>query len=83
MGENFTHFLVCNLRFLEGSDEACNFVIAVALGTSSVECAGGLVIRFHNSLWAGDFEMLNPCVFPCGSCGGEFFLIFTLACWLQ
>lgn len=73
MGESFTHFLVCDLRFLESSDKACNFVKVVALGTSSVERAGGAVIRFHNGLWSGDFGTLNPCLFLWGSCGSEIF----------
>ena len=75
MGESFTHFLVCSLGFLEGLDEACNFVKVVALGTSSVECTGEAVIRFHNGLWTGDFWRLNPCVFPCRSCGGEIIIL--------
>ena len=73
MGESFTHLVVCNFGFLESSDETCNFVKFFAVGTSSVDRASGTIIRFHNGLWSGDFGTLNPCLFPCGSGGGEIF----------
>ena len=75
MGESFTHFLVCDLGFLEGSNESCGFIKAVVLETSGVRSASGLVIRFYNSLRAGDFGTLYSCIFPCRSCGGEIFIL--------
>ena len=59
--------------FLESLDETCNFIKVAVLGTGSFERASGVVIRFHNGLWPGDFGILNPFVFLWGSCGTEIF----------
>ena len=78
------HFLVCVLGFLEGSDESCDFAKAVVLGTSSVERAGGLVIRFHNSFWAGDLGRCNHTLFLAGAVAVNFYFgKSTHFCWLQ
>ena len=54
------HFLVGSFGFLEGPDEACNFVKVFSVGTGGIKCASRAIIRFHNSLWLSEFRTLDP-----------------------
>ena len=73
-GRNLHKFSYLQSLILGGLGSGA-YVEAVALGTSSVERASGLVMRFFNGLCAGDFGTLYPCSFSLRSWGGEIFIL--------
>ena len=59
------HFLVGSFGFLEGPDEACNFVKVFSVGTGGIKCASGVFIGFPEPSLVGrawEFESMCSAV---------------------